>query len=74
MTRAVGSTTEHIRFWGLEAVARVFTNDQGQDLIEYALLTAIISLVSLTWIINLGTTTNSLYQGISGTVATIPGP
>ena len=44
----------------------------GQDLIEYALLAGFISLVSLTWLINLGSTTNGLYGNLNSTVNAIP--
>ena len=55
-----------------ETMVRLFSETDGQDLIEYALLAGFISLVSLTWLINLGSSTNALYTNLDSTVATIP--
>lgn len=55
-----------------ETMVRLFSETDGQDLIEYALLAGFISLVSLTWLINLGSTTNGLYGNLNSTVNAIP--
>jgi Flp pilus assembly pilin Flp len=56
---------------------RVFAHwlrdESGQDLIEYALLTAFISLVCTALINSIGTVVNSWYEGYGSTIATIPG-
>ena len=53
-------------------VARVFHEDRGQDLIEYALLAGFISLVAITAITDIGSVVNSWYQGYDTTIKTIP--
>ena len=54
-------------------VDRVFREEDGQDLIEYAMLAAFISLVAIASITGIGTQVNSWYEGDANTVATIPG-
>ena len=51
---------------------RFVRDEQGQDLIEYALLAGFISLVAVTAIISVGGGVNSVYGNINGIVATIP--
>jgi pilus assembly protein Flp/PilA len=41
-------------------------NEEGQDLIEYALLVALISLVAVVAITNAGTAVNSIFSSIAG--------
>jgi Flp pilus assembly pilin Flp len=48
-------------------------DDQGQDLIEYALLAGFISLVAVVAITNVGTGVNGVYNNIDTKVKTIPG-
>jgi Flp pilus assembly pilin Flp len=48
------------------------TDDQGQDLIEYALLAAFISLSSVAFITSIGTRVNEWYEGYNETIRTIP--
>ena len=51
-----------------------FTRDEeGQDLIEYALLAGFISLIAVVTITSVGTGVNSVYNGIDGQVRAIPG-
>ena len=52
---------------------RFIRDDEGQDLIEYALLAGFISLVCVAAIINVGTGVNAVYTSIEGQVAAIPG-
>jgi Flp pilus assembly pilin Flp len=52
---------------------RAVRQEEGQDLIEYALLAAFISLIAVTSITGIGTQVNSWYEGYANTVATIPG-
>jgi Flp pilus assembly pilin Flp len=47
-------------------------DEHGQDLIEYALLTAFISLIAIAAITNIGTVVDSWYQGYDTTIKTIP--
>ena len=44
--------------------------DHGQDLIEYALLTGFISLVSVAIITSVGTGVNNVYGNIAGVFTT----
>ena len=41
-------------------------------MIEYALLAGFISLVSVTWIINIGSAANDIYSRINSDVQAIP--
>jgi pilus assembly protein Flp/PilA len=52
---------------------RFVREDQGQDLIEYALLAGFISLVAVVAITNVGTGVNGVYNNIDTKVKTIPG-
>jgi Flp pilus assembly pilin Flp len=52
---------------------RVVRDDSGQDLIEYAMLAAFISLVAIASITGIGARVNEWYEGYANTVATIPG-
>ncbi len=52
---------------------RFIRDDDGQDLIEYALLAGFISLVAVAAIINVGTGVNAVYGELSDQVAAIPG-
>ena len=53
-------------------VGRFLREENGQDLIEYALLAAFISLLSTTFIVNIGTRVNEWYEGYGATIDTIP--
>ena len=44
---------------------RIMKEDSGQDLIEYSLLTAFISVSSMLVVTNLGTAINSLYTSLN---------
>jgi pilus assembly protein Flp/PilA len=52
---------------------RFIREEDGQDLIEYALLAGFISLVAVTMITNVGVGVNGVYSNINGQVALIPG-
>jgi len=54
-------------------VSRLVWEDQGQDLIEYALLAGFISLVAVAAITQVGAGVNSVYNNINSQVAAIPG-
>ena len=54
----------------LSAVKRVLVDDEGQDLIEYALLAAFIALAAIVAITQLGTAVNNIYTRISSTLST----
>jgi pilus assembly protein Flp/PilA len=54
-------------------MVRFVREDQGQDLIEYALLAGFISLVAVLAITNVGTGVNAVYNNIDKQVKAIPG-
>jgi len=49
-------------------IAQFVRDEQGQDLIEYALLAGFISLAVVTAVTQVGTALNGLYNGVSGQV------
>jgi pilus assembly protein Flp/PilA len=51
---------------------RFVREDQGQDLIEYALLAGFISLVAVVAITNVGTGVNAVYNNMDLQVKKIP--
>ena len=52
---------------------RFVTDDEGQDLIEYALLAGFISLVAVVAITNVGSGVNTVYGNVQAQVTAIPG-
>lgn len=51
-------------------IARFVREDEGQDLVEYALLIAFIALACIVGLTNLGTAINQTYNSISSTLLT----
>lgn len=49
-------------------IVRFVREDEGQDLIEYALLAAFISLAAVLAITQLGTAVNNVYTTVSSTL------
>ncbi len=56
----------------VENMKRFLVDDGGQDLIEYALLAGLISLMAVTAILNVGTGVNDVWTGVDGSMAAIP--
>jgi len=54
-------------------VARFVQDEQGQDLIEYALLATFVSLVAIAGATLLGTALNNWYDAVEDTVNTAAG-
>ena len=52
----------HVKFQGLK-------NDEGQDLVEYALLVALIALVCVAGVNNVATAVNNVFTNISSSLA-----
>ena len=52
---------------------RFVREENGQDLIEYALLAGFISLVAVVAITSVGTGINGVYNNINDRVVSIPG-
>ena len=55
-------------------LATLATDETGQDLIEYALLAGLISLVAVTAIISVGTGVNTVWTGVDSSMGSIPTP
>ncbi len=56
-----------------QLLCRLVHGDEGQDLIEYALLAGFISLVAVLAITNVGSGVNTVYGNVQTQVAAIPG-
>ena len=52
----------YVKFNGLK-------NDEGQDLVEYALLVCLIALVCIAGVNNVASAVNSVFTNISGSLA-----
>jgi len=50
----------------IQGLANWLRDEQGQDLIEYALLAALIALAAVVAMQATGTSVNSVFNGISG--------
>jgi pilus assembly protein Flp/PilA len=53
----------YVKFQGLK------NGEEGQDLVEYALLVALIALVCVTGVNNVATAINTVFTNISGSLA-----
>jgi pilus assembly protein Flp/PilA len=53
----------YARFQGLK------NGEEGQDLVEYALLVALIALVCVTGVSNVASAVNTVFSNISGSLA-----
>ncbi len=53
----------YVKFQGLK------NGEEGQDLVEYALLMALIALVCISAVTNVGTAVNGIFQNISSSLA-----
>ena len=53
---------------------KLYAGESGQDLIEYALLAGLISLVAVLTIFNVGSGVNGVWIGVDTTMGAIPGP
>jgi pilus assembly protein Flp/PilA len=51
---------------------KLMSDEQGQDVIEYALLAAAISIAVVPTVPVLGTTVNGIYAGITGALPAAP--
>jgi pilus assembly protein Flp/PilA len=49
-------------------IARFVREDEGQDLVEYALLLAFIALICILAVTNLGQTVNGKYQSVNASL------
>ena len=55
----------------MTALAR---DERGQDLIEYALLAGLVSLVAVAAVLNVGSGVNLVWVGIDGQMSAVPSP
>ena len=53
-------------------VRALIRDEEGQDLIEYALLAGLIALVSTLALTNAGTEVRGIWEDISGSLAAVP--
>lgn len=58
----------------MTALWKFLRDENGQDLIEYALLAGFISLVAVSAITTVGQGVNTVYENIDGQVSQIPSP
>jgi pilus assembly protein Flp/PilA len=56
--------------WEMSVLARIVRDDAAQDLLEYALLVALIALVCVGAISLAGTNVNSIFGQIAGALTT----
>ena len=54
-------------------LTRLMVEEKGQDVIEYALLAAAISVVAIPTVPAIGTAVNNAYSNINDKVQSIPG-
>jgi pilus assembly protein Flp/PilA len=52
----------------MKALATFFRNDDGQDLLEYALLVALIAIVAVAAVTAAGTTVPGIFENIAGQI------
>lgn len=48
-----------------EIMRKMWTNDEGQDIAEYALMLAVILVVVITAVTAIGTKANTIFQSVS---------
>jgi pilus assembly protein Flp/PilA len=58
---------------GMDRVKNLVRNDEAQDLIEYALLVGLISLVAVAALILTGTQVNNIFNQIAGKLTSAAG-
>ena len=56
----------------MRLISKFIEGEQGQDLIEYALLAGFISISAIFFIGTIGGTVNSWYVGYNTTISSIP--
>jgi Flp pilus assembly pilin Flp len=57
----------------VKRLAAIVRRDEGQDLIEYAFLVGLISLVCVAAITAAGGSVNGIWTAVSGALAAVPG-
>lgn len=50
-----------------------FSDDEGQDLIEYVLIAGLIAVIAVAAIVATGTSVNGVWQTLQAAVAQVPG-
>jgi pilus assembly protein Flp/PilA len=50
-----------------------FSRDEGQAMVEYALILALISIIAIAALAAIGTSVNQIYETIRDALATVPG-
>jgi len=57
----------------MNLVKRLIREEEGQDIIEYVLIAAAISVIAIPIIPGIGTAVSNAWNGVSTQVGTIPG-
>ena len=68
----ISLSTGTLRRTTMRLMHRWYREEHGQDLIEYSLLAAIVSLVAVASISSIGQIVNSWYVGYDITIRTVP--
>ena len=58
----------------IRTLAAMACDESGQDLIEYALLAGLVSLVAVAAVVNVGSGVNGVWVGVDSQVSAIPSP
>jgi Flp pilus assembly pilin Flp len=57
-----------------QLLLRLKREDEGQDIIEYVLIAAALSVIAIPLVPQVGTAINALWGGVNASVGTIPVP
>jgi len=52
-------------------IVRLINEDEGQNLVEYALLAGLVALAALVAVTSVGTNMKALYNNLAGSIANI---
>jgi pilus assembly protein Flp/PilA len=58
----------------ISRIATLLRNEEGQDLLEYALLVALIALVCVLAVTNAGQAVENIFNGIAQAINSVPLP
>ena len=58
----------------MNAAWNLLVKEDGQDLIEYALLAGLVSLVSVAAVVNVGIGVDGVWGGVEGRMSAVPTP
>ena len=58
----------------ISRIGKLLRNEEGQDLLEYALLVALIALVCVLAVTNAGQAVENIFNGIAQAINSVPLP